>query len=163
MGEIYATIGTMTCVVMLASGYKSYKNPESKYYRLMSWVNAAILGIMLFVDSMIGIVPRHAVKNFSDKEIETMVVAMKDTEEFLKRIPEVESVNYSSEEEKMIITVYVSPMMSKTNMEELKEEIGREFMHNLIDEDEGLNMLNGGGYNRIIVKIEKASSAKGRG
>ena len=138
MGEIYATIGTMTCVMMLVSGYKSYKKPESKFFRLMSWGSAAILGIMLFVDSMIGIVPRHAVKNFSDKEIETLVIAMKDTEEFLKRIPEVESVNYSSEEEKMIITVYVSPMMSKTNMEELKEEVGREFMHNLIDEDEGL-------------------------
>ena len=57
--EIYSTVGMIVCIVMLVSGYKSFKQPESKLFRMSAWISAATLGIMLFIDSIFVIIPPY--------------------------------------------------------------------------------------------------------
>lgn len=132
MSEIYLTVGTSICIVMLISGYKSFRQPNSQFYRMAAWSSAAVLGIVLFVDSIFSILPRKEPQVML--EAETLVAAMKDTEEFLMRIPEVKRVEYSDDKGKLKMSVTVSSTMNDDDIAEFKDEITREFLHNLIDE-----------------------------
>ena len=129
--EIYLAVGTAFCIAMLISGYKSFRCPESRFYRMTAWVSSALLGMLLFADSVLGIIPRQEP---TQAEAETLAAAMKDTEKFLMRLPEVKQVEYSRDNGKLKIIVTVSSAMNEDTVLEFKDEIAREFLHNVVDE-----------------------------
>lgn len=135
--EIYSTVGIIVCIVMLVSGYKSFKQPESKLFRMSAWISAATLGIMLFVDSVFGIIPRQVEREnltITRSEAESLAAAMIDTEKFLMGVDGIKAVNFSDDNGNLKITVRVKQTMNDENIRELKDEIYREFLHNLVDE-----------------------------
>lgn len=153
--ETYTLIGTIICIVMIVSGYKSIREPESRFLRMAAWVSTAILGIFLFFIN-VGNEDKGKDMSMKDKEIRAYVSAMKETENFLLRIPEVKQVKYSSSEGELKITVMVSTRMGDDDILEFKEEIAREFLHNLIDESEKPEdfLIIGGGKLNIELLTE---------
>lgn len=149
MCEIYSVIGIVVCVAMVISGIKSAMSPESRLYRLSVWLFASILCIMLLADTIIGIVPRKETPiTMTRAEAESIAAAMKDTENFLLKLPSVERVDFSNDSGGLKISVVLSSPMDEEKIEEFKEEIIREFFHNVIDEVDVQenNRLWGGGY-----------------
>lgn len=135
MGEIYSVIGIMVCVAMVISGIKSVMSPESRLYRLSVWLFASILCIMLLADTIVGIVPRKEPPiTMTRAEAESIAAAMKNTENFLLKLTSVERVDFSNDNGGLKISVVLSSSMDEEKTEEFKEEIIREFFHNVIDE-----------------------------
>lgn len=155
---IYSALGMLVCIVMLVSGYKSFRKPESTFFRMSAWGSAAILGVMLFIDSVFGIVPR----SLSEEEFtmtrtnaKAIAAAMNDTKEFLMRVQGIESVNFSNDNGKLRILVKVFSM-SDEDIEELEHEVQREFLHNLIDEIENPNdIFDMEGFKIFVSSISK--------